>query len=79
MVKHFDIKAAWDSQAGVWWGLNDELPLTTEAPTLEDLLARILKIVPEIAVENRFAADGDEIFIHVIAERGQSVAVSVDA
>ena len=79
MVKHFDIKAAWDSEAGVWWGLNDELPLTTEAATLEDLLAGVLESVPEIAVENRLAADGDEIFIHVIAERGQSVAVSVDA
>ena len=79
MVRHFDIKAAWDSEAGVWWGLNDELPLTTEAPTLEDLLARVLKIAPEIAVENRLAPDGDEVIFYVIAERGQSVAVSVDA
>ena len=31
MSKRFDIKAAWDA---VWWGSNDELPLTTEAATL---------------------------------------------
>ena len=79
MVKRFDIKAAWDSEAGVWWGLNDELPLMTEAATLEDLLAGVLESVPEIAVENRLAADGDEVVINVIAEREQSVAASGSA
>ena len=32
----------------MWWGSNDELPLTTEASTLEGLLARGLEIAPEI-------------------------------
>jgi len=36
----------------VWWCSNDELPLTTEATTFEELVARALEIAPEIAAEN---------------------------
>src|SRR5207253_4993705 len=41
--KAFEIKAQWDGEAGVWWCSNDELPLTTEAPTFEELVARVLE------------------------------------
>jgi hypothetical protein len=67
--KSFEIRAEWDGEAGVWWCSNDELPLTTEAPSFEQLVSRVLEIAPEIAVENRVAAPGDEIEIHVITER----------
>ncbi len=73
--KSFAIKAEWDDEAGVWWGSNDELPLTTEAPTFEQLVARVLEIAQEIAVENGLAGPGDEIELHVVAERVQSVPV----
>jgi hypothetical protein len=62
-----------------WWCSNDELPLTTEAPTFEQLVSRVLEIAPEIAPENELAAPGDEIEVHVIAERVQSVRVVVAA
>ena len=71
----FEIRAEWDSEAGVWWCSNDELPLTTEASTFEQLVSRVLEIAPEIAVENGLAAPGDQIEVHVIAERVQSVPV----
>jgi hypothetical protein len=67
--KSFEIRVEWDAEAGVWWCSNDELPLTTEAPSFEQLVSRVLEIAPEIAVENRVAAPGDEIEIHVITER----------
>jgi len=73
--KMFEIRAEWDSEAGVWWCANDELPLTTEAPTFEQLVSRVLEIAPEIAAENGLAAPGDQIEVHVIAERVQSVPV----
>ena len=73
--KIFEIRAEWDGEAGVWWCWNDELSLSTEAPTFEQLVARVLEIAPEIAAENGFAAPGDEIEVHVIAERVQSVPV----
>jgi hypothetical protein len=49
--KAFEITAQWDDEAGVWWCSNDE-PLTTEATTFEELVARALEIAPEIAAEN---------------------------
>jgi hypothetical protein len=73
--RSFKIRAKWDGEAGVWWCSNDELPLTTEAPTLEQLVSRVLEIAPEIAAENGLAAPGEEIELHVIAERVQSVPV----
>lgn len=75
--KVFEIRAQWDGEAGVWWCSNDELPLTTEAPTFEQLVARVLEIAPEIAAENGLAAPGDEIELHVFAERVQSVPVGI--
>jgi hypothetical protein len=73
--KSFEIQAEWDGEAGVWWCSNDELPLTTEAPTFEQLVSRVLGIAPSIAAENGLAAPGDEIEVRVIAERVQSVPV----
>jgi hypothetical protein len=73
--KAFEITAQWDDEAGVWWCSNDELPLTTEAPTFEELVARVLEIAPEIAAINGLAAPGDEIELHVVGERVQSVPV----
>ncbi|HTQ33405.1 MAG TPA: DUF1902 domain-containing protein [Stellaceae bacterium] len=73
--QRFEIKAEWDPDAGVWWCSNDELPLATEAPTFEQLVARVLEIAPEIAAENGLAAAGEEIELHVVAERLQAVPV----
>jgi hypothetical protein len=50
----------------VWWCSNDELPLTTEAPTFEQLVSRVLEIAPEMAAENGLATAGDEIEVRVI-------------
>jgi hypothetical protein len=49
--------------------------LTTEAQTLEELVARVLEIFLEIAAENGFIGLGDEIEVHAIVERMQSVPV----
>jgi hypothetical protein len=66
--KSFEIRAEWDDEARVWWCSNDELPLTTEAATFEQLVSRVIEIVPEIASENGLSAPGDEIDVHVITE-----------
>ncbi len=47
----------------------------TEAPTFEELVARVLQIAPEIAAENGLAEPGEEIELKVVAERVQSVPV----
>jgi hypothetical protein len=73
--KSFEIRAEWDREAGVWWCSDGALPLSAEAPTFEQLVSRVLEIAPGIAAENGLAAPGDEIEVHVIAERLQSVPV----
>ncbi len=73
--KSFEIRAEWDDVAGVWWCSNKELPLATEAATFEQLVSRVLEIAPEIAAENGLAAPGDEIEVHVVAERVKAVPV----
>jgi hypothetical protein len=73
--KIFEVRAEWDAEAAVWWCSNEELPLTTEAPTFEQLISRVLEIAPEIAAENGLATPGEEIEVRVIAERVQSVPV----
>jgi hypothetical protein len=59
----------------VVWCTNDELPLTTEAPTFEQPASRVLEIAPQIASENGLAAPADEIEVRFMAERLQSVPV----
>ena len=73
--KIFEIKAQWDAEAAVWWCSNEQLPLTTEAATFEQLVSRVLEIAPEIAAENGLAAPGDEIELRFVGERVQSVPV----
>jgi hypothetical protein len=65
--RSFEIRAEWDGEAGVWWCSNDELPLTTEAPTFEQLIFLVLKIAPEVAGENGLAWPGDEMEVHFTA------------
>ena len=77
--KIFQVSANWDPEAGVWWCSNGELPITTEAPTFDQLVARVMEIAPEIAELNGIAPRGEEIEIHVIGERVQSIAVSAAA
>jgi hypothetical protein len=78
-AKVFEFQARWDAEAGVWWCSNAELPVTTEAPTFDQLVNRVLEIAPEIAELNGIASRGEEIAIRVIGERSQSVTVSAAA
>lgn len=77
--KVFEFSAQWDPEAGVWWCSNAELPVTTEAPTFDQLVTRVLEIAPEIAELNGIAPRGEEIEIHLTAECTHSVAVSASA
>jgi hypothetical protein len=77
--KVYQVRAEWDADAGVWWCSNDELPLTTEAPTFDELVSRVMAAASEIAGLNGLAANGEEIEIHVTADRAQAVPVAVAA
>jgi len=49
----FIVQAIHDPQTGCWIATNDELPVATEAATLEELIERVWKIAPEIAELNQ--------------------------
>jgi Domain of unknown function (DUF1902) len=65
-MKRFEVAVAWDAEAKVWWGGNDELPFTTEAPTLDEFEARAAEIGQEMAEANHLVAPGERVEIHVI-------------
>jgi len=49
----FIVQVIHDPQAGCWIATNDELPVATEAATLEELIERVWEIAPEIAELNQ--------------------------
>jgi hypothetical protein len=74
-MKEFTVHAFFDAEANVWVGENEELPLTTEADTLEHLLNRAAAVAPDIAVENGLAAPGEHLRIHLVADQEVAVAI----
>lgn len=73
-MKEFTVHAKFDAEAGVWWASNDQLPLSTEAPNFDELVARVMAIAPDIAESNGLAARGEQVKIHFTAERVAAVS-----
>ena len=67
------VTAEWDAEAGVWWAHSDELPLTTEAPSFDALVERVVAIAPEIAELNHVGKPGEALSIEVVARRSAEV------
>jgi hypothetical protein len=62
------IKAIWDSEAKVWVAQNDELGLSTEAETLEQLTEKLEVMIPELLELNQGVVS-DPLPINLQAER----------
>jgi hypothetical protein len=65
-MKEFTVEGWFDKDAGVWLASNDRLPLTTEAPTLGKLKARVLEIAPQILEANGHIAKGEAFTIRFL-------------
>ena len=48
----FTISATWDNDAGVWAGHCDDIPVAADAPTLNELLAKISAITLDLLPDN---------------------------
>ena len=46
------IRIEWDSEAKVWIAENDYLPLTIESESLDELMERTRKLIPELVELN---------------------------
>lgn len=61
-----------DPEARLWSAINDELPVATEAPTLDDLIARVWEIAPEIA---EFNHTGRDLHLRFVVDTEAALAV----
>jgi predicted RNase H-like HicB family nuclease len=71
VMREFKVTAFWDSEASVWVAESEDVPgLVTEADTVEQLVAKLRVMVPELLEANGvIGADIDDVPIRLVAER----------
>jgi hypothetical protein len=65
----FTIAAAWDEEASVWTGHCDEIPAAADAPTLDELLAKMSAMAIDLLPDNHPEVDPASLFLHITALR----------
>lgn len=65
----FTISAAWDSEASVWSGHCDDIPAAADAPTLDELLAKISAMALDLLPDNHPEIDPASLFLQITALR----------
>jgi hypothetical protein len=68
----FTISATWDDDASVWSGHCDEIPAAADAPTLDELLAKISTMAPDLLPDNHPGIDPADLFLQITALKGLS-------
>jgi predicted RNase H-like HicB family nuclease len=59
------VVATWDDEAGMWVAESDDIPgLVTEAPTREELEAKVRVMIPELREANRTSPPLAEVVMH---------------
>ncbi|HUE45446.1 MAG TPA: DUF1902 domain-containing protein [Aestuariivirgaceae bacterium] len=65
----FTISAVWDEDASVWTGHCDEVPAAADAPTLDELLAKISAKTLDVLPDNHPEVDPASVFLQITALR----------
>ena len=65
----FTISTAWDDEASVWSGHCDDIPVAADAPTLDELLAKISAMALDLLPDNHPDVDPASLFLQIIALR----------
>ena len=65
----FTISAAWDQEASVWSGHCDDIPAAADAPTLDELLAKISTMALDLLPDNHLGVDPASLSLQVTAPR----------
>jgi Domain of unknown function (DUF1902) len=65
----FTISAAWDAEASVWSGHCDDIPAAADAPTLDELLAKISAMAIDLLPDNHPDIDPASLFMQITALR----------
>lgn len=75
-MKTYEVRAHWDAEAGVWWAESDDVPgLVAEAETLEQLVAELRLLVPELLEANEGRRPG-RIPLRVVADRTEELSAA---
>jgi hypothetical protein len=65
----FIISAVWDQEASVWSGHCDDIPAAADAPTLDELLAKISAMALDLLPDNHPEVDPASLFLQITALR----------
>jgi hypothetical protein len=65
----FTISARWDDDASVWSGHSDDIPAAADAPTLDELLAKISAMALDLLPDNHPDLDPTSVFLQITALR----------
>jgi Domain of unknown function (DUF1902) len=65
----FTISAVWDNEASVWAGHCDDIPAAADAPTLDELLAKISAMTLDLLPDNYPDVDPHSVFLQITALR----------
>ncbi len=65
----FTITAAWDEEAAVWSGHCDDMPAAADAPTLDELLAKISAMALDLLPDNHPGVDPASVYVQITALR----------
>jgi hypothetical protein len=65
----FTISAAWDDEASVWSGHCDDIPAAADAPTLDELLAKISAMALDLLPDNHPGVDPASVYLQITALR----------
>lgn len=70
----FTISASWDDEASVWTGHCDDIPAAADAPTLDELLAKISAMALDLLPDNHPGVDPSSVYLQITALREAEAA-----
>jgi hypothetical protein len=74
----FIVTAQWDSEAEVWSGHSDEVPIVVEASTLDELLRRAADQALDLLPDNHPGVDPAAVHLQLIVLR-EAAAIAAAA
>jgi hypothetical protein len=61
----FTISAAWDDEAAVWTGHCDDVPAAADAPSLDELLAKMSAMALDLLPDNHPGIDPESVRLQI--------------
>jgi hypothetical protein len=72
----FTITATWDDEVSVWSGHCDDIPAAADAPSLDELLAKMSAMTLDLLPDNHPGVDPASVFLQLTALREAEPAVA---